>query len=75
MESEAVDELITAELMEAFELLTDGQRDVLSLRIVAGLTLEETAEVLDKSVGAVKTMQHRAIRALRDRIEHQGVTL
>jgi RNA polymerase sigma-70 factor (ECF subfamily) len=49
-------------------LLTDlsaDQRDVLLLRVVADLPLEEVADALHKSVGAVKSLQHRALATLR----------
>ena len=45
--------------------LTDDQRAVLLLRVVADLSLAETAEVLGKPVGAVKALQHRALAKLR----------
>ena len=45
--------------------LTDDQRQVLELRL-AGLTGAEIAETLDKSVGAVRVQQHRAIQRLRN---------
>lgn len=45
--------------------LTDDQRAVLLLRVVADLSLAETAEVLGKPVGAVKALQHRALARLR----------
>lgn len=74
VESEAVDLLITDELRQAFEELTDNQRDVLALRMIAGLTLADTAEVLGKTVGAVKALQRRALEALRERIDMENVT-
>lgn len=45
--------------------LTVDQRDVMMLRVVAGLSLEETAAVVAKPVGAVKALQHRATRTLQ----------
>lgn len=74
VEQEAVESLVTAELRDAFGDLTDGQQDVLALRIIAGLTLAETAEVLDKSVGAIKALQRRALEAVREHIETRNVT-
>lgn len=74
-EDEAMDRLVTSELLLAFDHLTPQQRDVLSLRIIAGLTLTETAEVLGKNVGAVKTTQHRALANLQQKIELKDVTL
>ena len=45
--------------------LDEVQRDVIVLRFLNGLSLQEAAHVLDKSVGAIKTLQHRGILALR----------
>lgn len=74
-EQEAIDALVTGEIQSALALLTDDQREVLSLRIVAGLTLEETARVVGKRVGAVKALQRRAVGALRKIIVLGAVTL
>lgn len=46
-------------------LLTDDQRAVVILRVVNELSLDETARVLDRTVGSVKALQHRAFNALR----------
>jgi RNA polymerase sigma-70 factor (ECF subfamily) len=45
--------------------LDETQRDVIILRFLVGLSLQEAAHALDKSVGAIKTLQHRGILALR----------
>lgn len=45
--------------------LAPDQRDVVLLRIVADLSIEDTAAALGKSPGAVKALQHRAMAALR----------
>lgn len=66
VEEEALSRLVTDEILRAFERLTDDQRAVLALRIVGGLTLEETAGVLRRRVGAVKALQHRGIASLRE---------
>jgi RNA polymerase sigma-70 factor, ECF subfamily len=52
----------------AFERLRPEDRELLSLRVVAGLSAEQVGEVLGKSAGAVRVAQHRALRALRDGI-------
>jgi len=41
------------------------QREVLLLRVVAGLDVADVAEILGRSDGAVKQLQHRALTALR----------
>ncbi|MFN3165686.1 MAG: RNA polymerase sigma factor [Phycisphaeraceae bacterium] len=46
--------------------LPDAQREVLVLRFVDGLSLEEIAEAVDIPLGTVKTRVHHAIRKLRD---------
>jgi len=41
------------------------QREAVILRFLAGLSLKEVAHVLDRSIGSVKTLQHRGVLALR----------
>lgn len=52
-------------LQAALHCLTPEQQQVLVLRFGEGLTIRETAQVLRKTAGAVKAVQHRAIVALR----------
>lgn len=73
-EDQAMERLSGRDAIRMLEKLTDDQRDVLSLRVVAGLTLNETAEVVGKPVGAVKALQRRGIAALRREIEREGVS-
>jgi RNA polymerase sigma-70 factor (ECF subfamily) len=54
--------------------LTDDQRDVLLLRVVAGLDAAETGEVLGKAADAVRSLQHRALTTLREQISQERVT-
>src|SRR3712207_6274221 len=49
--------------------LPADQRSVLLLRILADLTVEQCAQVMDRSVASVKALQRRGLRALRDRVE------
>ncbi len=53
------------ELGQAIEQLTPAQRDVVTLRFAGGLSLAETAAILDKQVGNVKVLQHNALISLR----------
>lgn len=55
--------------------LADDQRDVVLLRILGDLTVDQVAEVLGKSPGAVKQLQRRAFEALRRLIDREGVPL
>lgn len=49
----------------AFALLPDRDRELLELRVVAGLSSEEVASILDMQPGAVRTAQARALDKLR----------
>ena len=75
VEEEALRRLSTERVRALCERLVPDQRDVLLLRMVGGLSLEQTAEALGKTEGAVKALQHRAVGALRRLIEREGVSL
>ena len=53
------------QIEKACEVLTEFQSQVLALRFGAGLSIRETADAMQKSEGAVKNLQHHALRALR----------
>lgn len=59
-------------LAAAITHLTEDQRQVVILKFVEGLDNETVARMLGKSVGAVKTLQHRALAALRRILERNG---
>lgn len=59
---------------ELLQTLSPDQREVLLMRVVADLSLEQTAAVLGKRVGAVKALQHRALASLR-RVMDRAVSL
>lgn len=46
--------------------LNTEQRDVLLLRIVAGLSIDEVAEILGRSAGSVKQLQRRGLLKLKE---------
>lgn len=64
-EETALRQAMMSEVSQAMEGLTDLQREVLTLRFSADLTLAETAGVMNRRVQAVKFLQHSALRALR----------
>jgi RNA polymerase sigma-70 factor (ECF subfamily) len=55
-------------LLAAVWELTSDQQEVLVLRLGEGLTERETAEVMGNSVSAVRSLQHRALEALRRKL-------
>jgi RNA polymerase sigma factor (sigma-70 family) len=75
VEDEALRRLSTERVRALCDRLVPDQRDVLLLRMVAGLSLEQTADALGKTEGAIKALQHRAVGALRRLIEREGVSL
>lgn len=54
-----------AALAEALAQLEAAQQEVLTLRFVSNLSHAETAQVMGRSEGAVRVLQHRALAALR----------
>lgn len=75
VEDEAIRRLSTERVRRLCEALAPDQRDVLLLRMVAGMSLEQTADALGKTTGAVKALQHRAVAAVRRSLQREGVSL
>lgn len=76
-EDDALVGLQTERVQRLLQGLVPDQRDVLVLRILGDLTVEQVAEALGKSSGAVKQLQRRGLLALRRTLESEsdGVTL
>ena len=72
-EHEALRQLSAERVRVLCERLVPDQRDVLLLRLVGGLTVEEVAAALGKSEGAVKALQRRALVAARKIVDQEGV--
>ena len=72
---QALNTLATERVRDLVDRLAPAQRDVMMLRIVGGMTVAETAQVLGRSLGGVKALQRRAIASLRRLIEAEGVSL
>ena len=68
-EEAALSRAAYGEVVGAMGNLTDLQRQVLSLRFAAELSITETAEEMTRSEGAVKALQHSALGALRRALE------
>lgn len=58
--------------LEMLEKLTPDQRQVVTLRIITGLSVAEAAQIMGKSESAVKVLQHRAVNALARSLGEQG---
>ncbi len=64
-EDQAVITMQFEKVMQRMTELDPLYQDVLMLRFVQGLSHAEVAEVLDRSQGAVRVLQHRALQAIR----------
>jgi RNA polymerase sigma-70 factor (ECF subfamily) len=68
-----VDEKIEREKVRtAIRYLTPDQRQVVILKFLEGWSNTEIAETLNKPVGAIKSLQHRALGALRRMLVEEG---
>ncbi|MEM9464630.1 MAG: RNA polymerase sigma factor [Actinomycetota bacterium] len=54
--------------------LTDAQQEVIVLRVINGLSLQETADAVKRPVSAVKRLQARGLGQLRRTISDEGVS-
>lgn len=64
-EAEALEQLSTREVIVLLGNLTPEQRDVLLLRVVADLSVDEVAAIVGRRPGAVKALQRRGLEKLR----------
>ena len=60
------------ELISALAQLTPEQRQVIGLRFIADLAIEDVATITGRTVGAVKSMQHRALHQLENHMRSGG---
>ncbi len=61
-----------ARMKQLLAVLPEKQREILTLRIVVGLSAEETAEAVGSTPGAVRVAQHRALARLKSEIAGAG---
>lgn len=61
-----------ARMNRLLAVLPEKQREILTLRIVVGLSAEETAEAVGSTPGAVRVAQHRALARLKTEIAGAG---
>jgi RNA polymerase sigma-70 factor (ECF subfamily) len=73
-EDDALARLAAERVEGLLAALSPDQRDVLLLRVVADLSIDQTAAVVGKSPEAVKALQRRALGGLQRRIQREGVS-
>lgn len=62
----------SARMNKLLQILPEKQREILILRIVVGLSAEETADAVGSTPGAVRVAQHRALAKLKTEITATG---
>jgi RNA polymerase sigma factor (sigma-70 family) len=73
-EDEAMASIGTEWAHEVIAGLTPDQRDVILLRVLGDLSIEDVARILGKSPGSVKSLQHRGLLALLRHLDREGVS-
>jgi RNA polymerase sigma-70 factor (ECF subfamily) len=63
-EQQVLDMATNEELLRCVRKLNADQQECISLRFLQGLSVAETAKIMDRNEGAVKALQHRAVRRL-----------
>ncbi|MDS1112345.1 sigma-70 family RNA polymerase sigma factor [Gordonia westfalica] len=71
-EQSALDADGSRRMRALLEVLPDKQREVLVLRLVVGMSAEETAQMIGSTAGAVRVAQHRALAKLKDELKRAG---
>ncbi len=63
-EDSVLESLSNAALLDAVRRLNPQQQECVTLRFLQGLSVAETARIMGKNEGAIKTLQYRAVRTL-----------
>lgn len=64
---------LSHEMARLLDTLPDKQREILILRVIVGLSAEETADAVGSTPGAVRVAQHRALARLRRNMPEEEV--
>lgn len=68
----AIDSESSARMAVLLQTLPEKQREILILRVVVGMSAEETAETVGSTPGAVRVAQHRALAKLKTELMATG---
>ncbi len=71
VEQQVADKFQIKHVLDVVRELEPLQQEVLTLRFLSGMNHKEVASILGKQVGAVRVLQHRAVRALQRRLQLQ----
>ena len=71
-EEEALDAIGRQSTLELIDQLSHEQQQVLTLKFVFNFSNAEAATILDKTEGAIKSLQHRALASLQRQLAKQN---
>lgn len=71
-EAVAIESEASRRMTELLRMLPEKQREIVILRVVVGLSAEETAEAVGSTAGAVRVAQHRALGKLKTYVTRAG---
>jgi RNA polymerase sigma-70 factor (ECF subfamily) len=71
-EQRALEADSVSRMNELLDILPAKQREILILRVVVGLSAEETAAAVGTTAGAVRVAQHRALSRLKSEMVAAG---
>src|SRR3954470_7972345 len=71
-ELEAMQSLGRQSMLELIEKLSPEQQQVLTLKLVFNFPNADVAKILDKTEGAIKSLQHRALASLQKQIQQSN---
>ncbi|OGO65010.1 MAG: hypothetical protein A2029_03585 [Chloroflexi bacterium RBG_19FT_COMBO_47_9] len=60
------------QILRVLSKLRADYQSVLTLRFISELSPKETSQVMERSVGAIRVLQHRALAALREELDKTG---
>lgn len=69
-EHQVVTGAVHSELLRCIRQLNPDQQECIRLRFLRGLSVTETAALMQRNEGAVKALQHRAVRRLGQLVPH-----
>lgn len=72
-EQRALQGELNEQMSQLLDVLPDKQREIVVLRVIVGLSAEETAEAVESTAGAVRVAQHRALTRLRKQLAAEEV--
>jgi RNA polymerase sigma-70 factor (ECF subfamily) len=71
-EEEALESIGRQSMLQLIEKLSSEQQQVLTLKFVFNFSNADAATILDKTDGAIKSLQHRALASLQRQLERSG---